>query len=76
MLFNLAHSLLREAGGVNGYGLFSFLLFFGFFIGVLVWAFQLEKNYLNHMGELPLESGERPIHSTDPIQSNNYEPRP
>ena len=76
MLFNLAHSLLREAGSVNGYGLFSFLLFFCFFIGVVVWAFRLEKNYLNHMGELPLDSGERPIHSTDSLPSTNYEPRP
>ena len=67
MLYNIIHSILRETGGINGYGLFSFLLFFGFFLGVLIWAFALKKNYLNHMGELPLEGGEK--NSTDKIKS-------
>jgi len=58
MIYNIVHSILREAGSINGYGLFSFILFFGFFIGVLVWAFRLKKNYLNHMGDLPLNGGE------------------
>ena len=40
MFYNLVHSILREAGNINAYGLFSFCLFFGFFIGVLVWAFM------------------------------------
>ena len=67
MLYNIIHSILREAGSINGYGLFSFMLFFGFFLGVLVWAFALKKNYLNHMGELPLDGGEK--NSTDKIKS-------
>ena len=67
MLYNIIHSILREAGSINGYGLFSFMLFFGFFLGVLVWAFALKKNYLNHMGELPLDGGEK--NSTDQIKS-------
>ena len=58
MIYNIVHSILREAGSINGYGLFSFILFFGFFIGVLVWAFRLKKNYLNHMGDLPLNGDE------------------
>ena len=52
---------------INGYGLFSFILFFAFFIGMLVWAFALKKNYLNHMGDLPLDGGEK--NSTDKNQS-------
>ena len=67
MFYNLVHSILREAGNINAYGLFSFCLFFGFFIGVLVWAFALKKNHLNHMAELPLDGGEK--NSTDKIQS-------
>jgi hypothetical protein len=67
MLYNIVHSILREAGNINGYGLFSFILFFGFFIGVLVWAFLLKKNYLHHMSDLPLDGGEK--NSTDKIQS-------
>ena len=67
MIYNIVHSILREAENINGYGLFSFILFFGFFIGVLVWAFLLKKNYLNHMGDLPLDGGEK--NSTDKTQS-------
>ena len=65
MIYNLVHSILREVENVNAYGLFSFILFFSFFIGVLVWAFLLKKNYLNHMGDLPLDGGERNNLSTD-----------
>jgi hypothetical protein len=71
MLFNLVRSVLREAENINGYGLFSFILFFAFFIGVIVWAFCLKQNHLNHMGDLPLDGGERPEQSTDKIQSND-----
>ena len=59
MLSNLAHSILREVENVNAYGLFSFLLFFGFFTGVLVWAFWLKRGHLTHMGSLPLDGGEK-----------------
>jgi len=67
MFSNLIHSLLREVGNLNAYGLFSFFLFFSFFTGVLVWAFALKKNHLSHMAELPLDGGEK--NSTDKIQS-------
>ena len=66
MLYNLIHSILREADNINAYGLFSFVLFFGFFTGVLIWACRLKKNYLNHMGDLPLDGGEKA--ATDKIQ--------
>ncbi len=59
MISNLVHSILREAQNVNAYGLFSFILFFGFFLGVLVWALALKKNHLNHMAELPLDGSEK-----------------
>lgn len=67
MMYNIVHSILREAQSVNSYGLFSFILFFGFFIGVLIWAFLLKKKHLNHMGGLPLDGGEK--NSTDKTQS-------
>ncbi len=59
MIYNIVHSLLREAENLNAYGLFSFFLFFGFFIGVLVWAFALKKKDLDEMGALPLDGGEK-----------------
>jgi cbb3-type cytochrome oxidase subunit 3 len=67
MIYNLVHSILREAQNINAYGLFSFVLFFGFFIGVLVWALALKKNHLDQMSALPLDAEEKP--STDKIQS-------
>jgi cbb3-type cytochrome oxidase subunit 3 len=69
MITNIVHSILREVENVNGYGLFSFILFFAFFIGVLVWTFAQKKNHLNHMGELPLDGGECSHPSTDKIQT-------
>jgi cbb3-type cytochrome oxidase subunit 3 len=69
MLYNIAHSLLRDVENINAFGLFSLVVFFGFFTGVLVWAFRLKKNYLNHMGDLPLESGEAAKNPNDKIHS-------
>ena len=66
MFYHLIHSILREAENLNAYGLFSFFLFFGFFVGVIVWAFTLKKNHLDKMGSLPLDGEEKS--STDKIQ--------
>lgn len=60
---------MREAETVNGYGLFSFILFFSFFIGVLIWAFKLKGNYLTKMSDLPLDGAERIKIKTDKNQS-------
>ena len=68
MLYNLAHSILREVENVNAYGLFSFLLFFGFFTGVLIWAAWLKRSHLTYMGSLPLDGGE-----TDKANQSNTE---
>ena len=56
--------ILCGMDGVSIYGVISICIFFGFFTGMLVWAFALKKTYLNHMGDLPLNSGEQPDHST------------
>ena len=68
MLYNIVHSILREAATINGYGVFSFILFFGFFIGVLIWAFSLKKKHLAEMGDLPLDGGERIKNPTEKTQ--------
>ena len=67
MIHNLVHAILRGVENINAYGLFSFFLFFGFFLGVLVWACALKQNHLRHMAELPLDGGEK--NSNDKIQS-------
>ena len=62
MLHNFVHQLLLEVENLNAYGLVSFFIFFIFFIGVLAWAVGLKKNYLNKMGGLPLDGGEKSQH--------------
>jgi cbb3-type cytochrome oxidase subunit 3 len=50
--------ILSRIGGVGVYGVISICIFFGFFTGMLVWAFTKKKNYLDKMGSLPLDGGE------------------
>jgi hypothetical protein len=59
MIYNLAHSILHDVENINVFGLFSFILFFGFFLGVLVWAAALKPKHLDEMGGLPLDGGEK-----------------
>jgi cbb3-type cytochrome oxidase subunit 3 len=60
-------NVLTNIEGISIYGVISICIFFGFFTGMLVWAFLQKKNYLNHMAELPLNSGE--ITSTEKTNS-------
>ena len=50
--------ILSRIDGVGVYGVISICIFFGFFTGMLVWAFTKKKNYLDKMGGLPLDGGE------------------
>ena len=53
-------NVLQKISGIGLYGAVSIAIFFIFFTGMLWWAFALKKNYINKMGELPLDGGERP----------------
>ena len=61
-------NVLNSIQGIGLYGVVSILIFFIFFTGMLVWALALKKNYLNTMGNLPLDGGETPKTSTDKNQ--------
>ena len=61
-------NVLTNIEGIGIYGVVSICIFFGFFTGMLIWAFALKRNYLNHMGDLPLNSGERTNNSNEKIQ--------
>jgi cbb3-type cytochrome oxidase subunit 3 len=56
--------ILCDMDGIGLYGVISICIFFGFFTGMLLWAFALKKNHLNNMGNLPLDDGSRPQAST------------
>jgi cbb3-type cytochrome oxidase subunit 3 len=46
---------LSAIDGVETYPIFSLLIFIPFFVAVTIWIFKLDKQYLNHMSELPLD---------------------
>jgi cbb3-type cytochrome oxidase subunit 3 len=59
---------VEHVGGIGLYGMVSLLLFFGVFVGVLVWALRLEKGRLDAAARLPLESD-----STQPGKEDCHE---
>jgi hypothetical protein len=51
-------NVLCHIDGIGLYGVLSICIFFGFFTGMLIWAFLQKKNHLTKMGALPLDAGE------------------
>ena len=47
--------LFDSIAGIEIFPIISLLLFFGLFIGIVVWAIRADKNYLKKMEELPLD---------------------
>ncbi len=45
---------LSAIDGISVYPLISLFIFIPFFVIVTVWVFKLDKNFLNYMGEMPL----------------------
>jgi hypothetical protein len=81
--------VLESIQGISLYGIISICLFFIFFTGVLVWSCALKKNYLNTMGNLPLEEGNpamplpppepwtlRPLESSGDFATGDNSPSP
>lgn len=63
----MEEKIITHMDGVAIYGVISIGIFFVFFSGLLVWAFLRKKSYLDRMGALPLDSGER---ADDPEKNN------
>jgi hypothetical protein len=55
--------------GIEIFPLISFLIFFTFFIGLLIYVQRLSKSHVETMGALPFESEE--ISSTSKLNSND-----
>ena len=49
-------NLLESISGIEFFGLVSLLIFFSIFIMVLFWTVKMDKNYINKMKEMPLDS--------------------
>lgn len=52
-------NVLCDIDGIGLYGVISICIFFSFFTGMLLWAFCQKKTHLQHMAEVPLNSGEK-----------------
>lgn len=48
-------NILQSIEGVAVYPIFSLLIFFVFFVGLGIWVYKADKNYLKKMSELPIE---------------------
>jgi len=46
--------VLRSIEGVEFYTIVSMIIFILFFIGMTIWLFKVDRNYIKTMGELPL----------------------
>ncbi|MBP9187488.1 MAG: CcoQ/FixQ family Cbb3-type cytochrome c oxidase assembly chaperone [Bacteroidia bacterium] len=46
---------LGNVQGVDGYLIFSLIVFLLFFIGLLWWVFTADKDYINKMKNIPLD---------------------
>lgn len=51
---------IKEIEGVGFYSIFSMLVFFVFFVVMFIWMLKLDKNYVNEMEQLPLDSENNP----------------
>lgn len=58
----MIQNVLSSIGGVGLYGIVSISLFFAVFVGVVLWAFALNKSHLDAMGRLPLD--QEPVRSS------------
>jgi cbb3-type cytochrome oxidase subunit 3 len=45
---------LANVQGVDGYLIFSMIVFMSFFIGLLFWVLKADKKYIDQMKNLPL----------------------
>ncbi len=49
---------LEAITGVSIYPIFSFVLFFTFFAGMLVWVFRKKKSEIDFLSNLPLDDNQ------------------
>jgi len=46
--------VLQSIEGIEFYTIVSMLILILFFIGMIIWLFKVDKKYIKHMSELPL----------------------
>ncbi len=58
-------AILENINGVEIWPVIGLVIFFVFFVGVLIWAFRLKKEEVDHMANIPLEDGDEHIKNGD-----------
>lgn len=49
---------METIDGIAIFPIISFVIFFSFFVGLLVWVFRADKNYIKYVEELPFKEDE------------------
>ncbi len=55
----MEEKVISTLSGVGIYGVISILIFVTFFVVALLWVMGLKQNYIEHMGDLPLDKEEQ-----------------
>lgn len=54
--------------GIEIFPVIAFLIFFGFFVGLLIFVWKMNKSHVEAMGNLPLEDN-APFQTTSPTST-------
>ena len=53
--------VLQSIEGIGIYTIISMIIFILFFIGMIIWIFKVDKKYIKHMSELPLNENNKEV---------------
>jgi len=53
--------VLQSIEGIEFYTIVSMLILILFFIGMIIWIFKVDKKYIKHMSELPLNENNKEV---------------
>jgi hypothetical protein len=56
---NIYKQIVNSIAYSDLFGIISTMIFFAVFAGVLYWVIKLDKRYVKHMSELPLEQSNK-----------------
>lgn len=46
---------MSEITGIELYPMISFVLFFSFFVGMIIWVYKTKKEHFNYLSNIPLD---------------------
>jgi cytochrome c oxidase cbb3-type subunit 4 len=57
-------NVLQNIDNIALWPVISFVIFFAFFLGLLLWVFMVDKKFIDHMKSMPLDETESSTTST------------